>query len=82
MTDCLGCQACEAGPVVTLVSGRTVCTSCPSWRLECEARELLDMLLEARRAALSDREARRGVESVAELKTVMKAVFEARKVGA
>ncbi|MDE2439553.1 MAG: hypothetical protein KGP14_00910 [Betaproteobacteria bacterium] len=79
MTDCLGCQSCEDGPIVTLISGAQVCNLCPAWRVECEARELLDMPLEARRAALADRESKRGVKSVNALKDVMKAVFEARR---
>lgn len=64
----------ESGPVVTLVDGRRVCNYCPAWRIECEARHLLRMPLQDRRAALADREKTRGKQSVDELRAVMTAV--------
>jgi len=41
--DCLGCQRCEAGPVVTLHDGRVVCNTCPDYKDECMARHILAM---------------------------------------
>ena len=46
---CLGCQACESGPVVTQHSGKVVCSSCESYRRECEAREMNAMPIDKRR---------------------------------
>lgn len=82
MSDCLGCQRCEDGPMVTLISGRQVCDFCPEWKLECEARDLLKMPLQKRRDALRRRERERGKASTDQLRAVMTAVFNARKAGA
>ena len=43
MSECLGCQRCADGPVVTLYDGRVVCDFCEDWRAECEARFVLSM---------------------------------------
>ena len=49
VTDhCLGCNLIESS-AVTLLDGKNVCSSCPAWRLETEAREVLSKPLEARR---------------------------------
>lgn len=82
MTECLGCQRCESGPMVTLISGCQVCDFCPEWKIECEARDLLKMPLEPRRKALADREQKRGKASVDNLRSVMTAVHAAKKAGA
>lgn len=79
MSECLGCQRCEAGPMVTLISGRQVCDYCAEWKIECEARDLLKMPLEMRRKALADREQKRGKASVDNLRAVMTAVHAAKK---
>ena len=70
---CLGCQCCEdeATPMVTLRDGSTVCSSCPEWMMECEARHLLSIPLETRRAELAERQKKRGAAAVEALKTVM-----------
>jgi hypothetical protein len=40
--ECLGCQLMEISPV-TLREGKTVCSSCPMWRAECEARMVVGL---------------------------------------
>lgn len=79
MSECLGCARCEDGPMVTLVGGRQVCSSCPEWLIECEARNLLRMPLPARRKALAKREEIRGKPAVDVLCSVMTALHGARK---
>lgn len=71
MTGCLGCQRCESGPMVALISGLRVCDFCPEWKMECEARKLLKMPLVDRRKALQERERIRGIPSVDRLRQVM-----------
>ena len=39
--NCLGCEGCATGPIVTTHDGRQVCNFCPDWKLECEARQVL-----------------------------------------
>jgi hypothetical protein len=61
---CLGCQRLETGENLVQLSGRnegrTVCTWCPAWRLECHERHalvlrILDMpTREARRNTVED----------------------------
>lgn len=75
---CLGCQRLEnADQCVTLVSGAVVCTYCPAWMLECEARELLKLPKSARIEALKKRELKRG--DVTELKESMTRIFNQGK---
>lgn len=51
--SCLGCNLIELKPV-TLRTGEVVCSSCESWRVECEARYVLDLpTLEGRRTYLA-----------------------------
>jgi len=57
--------------MVTLRDGSTVCSSCPEWLIECEARHLLSMPLAERRAELANRQKKRGVAAVEALKNVM-----------
>lgn len=38
---CLGCELVATENVVTLRTGKLVCNTCPTWMLECEAREWL-----------------------------------------
>ena len=57
--------------MVTLRDGSTVCSSCPEWMMECEARHLLSMPLAARRAELAERQKKRGAAAVEELKKAM-----------
>jgi len=51
MSDCLGCVRCETDEMVTLISGNKVCSYCPAWRMECEARTVLAMPGQAKRRA-------------------------------
>lgn len=37
----MNCLGCERTDTATLLDGSTVCTTCPAWRQECEAREWL-----------------------------------------
>lgn len=80
MTSCTKCARMETGDLVKLHDGRRVCNYCPAWLLECEARHLLRQPLKDRRAALVEREKKRGVPAVNELKVVMAAIHaKARK---
>lgn len=50
---CLGCNRLDNDDAcVTLIDGRVVCSSCPDWRDECQARAILVMPKEKRRAFL------------------------------
>lgn len=78
MTNCLGCTKLEnADQCVTLSTGKVVCTFCPSWMIECEARELLKLPKQARIEALKKRELKRG--DVTELKETMTRIFNKTK---
>jgi hypothetical protein len=71
------CEGCERDKTARLSDGRVVCTWCRAWLIECEARYLLEMPLEARREALAAREAVRG--SVEELKDAMERLHAQRR---
>jgi hypothetical protein len=60
-----------------LSDGHMVCTWCRAWLIECEARYLLEMSLEARREALAAREKVRG--SVEDLKAAMERLHAQRR---
>lgn len=75
---CGGCNLIETAPA-TLNGGTVVCTSCPAWRLECEAREVLAKPLEKRREYLADVEQRRGKQATDELKKAITAEWEKRR---
>lgn len=78
MTECLGCQRLENNDqCVTLASGTVVCTYCPAWLIETEARELLAMPKAKRIEELRKRELKRG--NVDELKKAMTDIFNKRK---
>lgn len=75
---CLGCQRLEnKDQCVTLASGAVVCTYCPAWLIETEARELLAMPKAKRIEELRKRELKRG--NVDALKKAMTDVFNKRK---
>lgn len=44
--------SCQRPRTVTLIDGRTVCAYCPDWRDECQARAILEIPKERRRAFL------------------------------
>jgi hypothetical protein len=74
---CLGCQRCETDPMVTLIDGRKVCSYCPDWRLECEARQVAAMAaLEQRRAYMVEAQKKRGQAAYLELARVVSVVFK------
>ena len=58
-TDCLGCNLVEHQPR-TLIDGGTVCSSCPAWLHECEARSLLAMVKAERTKYFEAVETKRG----------------------
>ena len=72
MSDaCLGCELL-ATSAVTLNDGATVCSICPAWRLECEARMVAEMpSLEARRGYLAGVEQKRGKAAADELRAAI-----------
>jgi hypothetical protein len=68
--------------MATLIDGRKVCTYCPDWRAECEARAVLKMPKEERRAYLYGGAApgvaqKRGVKAADDLAALVRAVWEA-----
>lgn len=75
--SCLGCNLIESAPV-ELLDKRTVCNTCPDWRMECEAREVLKMPLEDRREYLTGVDARRGKQAGDELRAAITAMWEKR----
>ena len=84
---CLGCSRLELpdAPVVVLLTGQTVCTSCEAWRLECldrdrEAAALLDLPdRPARLARLDALERQHGAEYRRRLEAVVLRKWEARR---
>ncbi|MEY5098205.1 MAG: hypothetical protein RJA36_924 [Pseudomonadota bacterium] len=77
MSGCLGCQKCEAGPVVTLADGRIVCNACEDWRQETEARWVLNLPgKEARQQFLEGVAKRRGQAHADELKRVIRLLWD------
>lgn len=80
MHECLGCQRCEAGPVVTLIDGRVVCNFCEDWRAECEARHVLAMpSIHARREYIAGISKRRGDAAGNAFAALVRAVHAHRK---
>lgn len=84
---CAGCAKLEAADATTVVllSGQSVCSSCPAWLTECgvrelEARRMLRMPDRAARVAhLDRREAEFGPEYRARLHAVVLDLWERRK---
>ena len=68
--ECFGCNLIESS-AVTLLDARVVCSSCPAWRLEKEAEDVLSKPLEARKAYLEKVEEKRGKAGCDELKAVI-----------
>ena len=79
--SCLGCGQCHHGAgEVTLVDGSTVSSYSESWRLECEARAILNLpTLAKRQERLSRIEKFRGQDAADGLREVMAAVWNARQ---
>lgn len=77
--ECLGCNQIETAPV-TLNDGRSVCSSCPAWRLECEARDVLKRYPtnQERTEFLAEVEKKRGKLAAGELRQAMLAEWGKR----
>ena len=75
--ECLGCNFIASSPV-KLRDGRTVCSQCECWRLECEARYALG--LPDRRAWLEKVRKRRGEEAYHLLRNEMLAIYSNKPV--
>lgn len=74
--SCLGCTRMEEEKnLKALVTGEVVCSYCPAWLTECEARELLRLPLEMRRERLAGIEKKRGT-AVEDLKNAMRLLHE------
>ena len=71
----IACKGCKRDQDTALVEGDMVCSWCPRWALECEARDLLRRPLWKRRKELAAREEIRGKKSVDALRAAMLAVF-------
>lgn len=82
MSECLGCQRLEdeKTTMVELSTGQKVCTYCPEWMLETEAKALLELPLSERKRLLLAFEAKRGPKSVEILKGRMALIFNKRKL--
>jgi len=69
MTTCPGSKLCEYAPSrVTLDDGSEVCSNCPEWAKECEAKRLLTYPMMDRMTGLRKREQIRGKKSTDELR--------------
>lgn len=77
-SECIGCNLVNIAPI-TLTDGRTVCSSCPDYRLQCEAKDVLGKPLEARKAYLAGVEAKRGKAGADLLKAAITAEWERTK---
>lgn len=73
----MGCECIYNEPRdLTLVSGNTCCKRCELWRMECEARHILNEPGKAaRQLRLANIERRRGAEHVKKLKRVIMEVW-------
>lgn len=73
-------ESCKPNKLLRLVSGKEVCTWCPEWARECEARRLLKYKKAELKEALEKREQIRGKDVTDELRAVMELVSKnARK---
>ena len=63
-------NTCPHPKTARLADGRSVCTGCRWWLIECEARYLLTLPLAERRQALEARRVRRG--DIGDLQTAMR----------
>ena len=77
-----GCQRLEDPSVklVELSTGNKVCTYCPEWMIECEAKAILAKPLSVRQSTLLKLEAQRGPKNVQALKNRMALIFGQRKL--
>ena len=76
---CAGCNQLELDPGKTLIDGSVVCSDCPAWRLECEARHVVNLpSIEARRAHL-DYRTRKSKAAGEELRALVGKLWSMRK---
>lgn len=82
MIECLGCQRLENEneTLVQLSTGQKVCTNCPEWMIECEAKFLLDQPLHKRQKLLSMFANERRGTAIDNLKARMTLIFNQRKL--
>lgn len=79
---CAGCNLIETAPV-TLLDGRTVCSSCEDYRHLCEARYILARPSTFERRQYIDAvERKRGAVAADALRATILLLWEARKVAA
>lgn len=62
---------------VRLISGRLVQSDAEEWRRETEARQLLNMPLDARRELLAKIEDKRGADAATDVRAAMTEIHEA-----
>jgi uncharacterized membrane protein YukC len=60
--------------MVTLEDGSTVCSNCPEWAKECEAKRLLTYPIVDRMEGFREREKIRGKKSTDELKEIVESL--------
>ena len=82
MSECLGCQRLEdeKTTLVQLSTGQTVCSYCPEWMIECEAKWLLEQPLHKRQKLLAMFAKERRGTAIDNLKARMTLIFNQRKV--
>lgn len=79
VSECLGCQRCETGPMVTLSDGRSVCNFCEDYREECEARHVISLPSKYdRREYIDGITKKRGEAAGLRLAEVVKKLWEIR----
>lgn len=77
--NCLGCQRCESGPVVTLHDGCVVCNYCADYRDECLARHIMSLpTKQDRREYLDQWQKHHGKQSADRLGEMIKAMWASR----
>lgn len=77
---CLGCNRCEDGPMVTLISGCMVCNYCPDYKDECLARHVLALpTKDDRREFLMAWGKKHGQDAQNRLADLVKSVWGARR---
>lgn len=64
-------KSCKPDSLVKLVNGKEVCTWCPEWAVECEAKRLLKYKKSELKEALEKRELIRGKEVTDVLRATM-----------
>ena len=79
MKSTIDCGRCDKPRNKGLVAGKKVCDSCPDWRAECEAQDLLGRSLQERRHYLQQVEYHRGKDAAEALKQVILMLWEKKR---